>query len=408
VKFDKFKTLCAFFRIDYVNDRIAGAISSPDAIYIDEFSLINKRIFQRCISLIRKDCEVILCGDIMQLSAIHDSSETITFREIYSWKEKSRIDNLYPEVLEHLHMSIISIPSILDGEIMYLTKRYRFTSTVLQIIDKIYFNSQPVDDRSVNGETVDDRSVNGETVDDRSVNEIPVNKQPVNRQTVKRTPYNKHSIDDRSFNMQSVDEEFFNDLFLNYFQVIDYLKNKDFVFIASKYEILQRFYDQTARQDSLLIKNSNSFRYSFKTLHLFPDCKLISTLTIKELKIFNGEDLIFKKFENENIICERNEGIVKIERVNGYFPVMPSNFLTVHKSQGRNIENVIACIDDLFGFSMFYTQITRAMKNLHFYSVCPANERYNKIISVAHVEKFNQLRNIVSNRIANRHNEEIL
>jgi hypothetical protein len=175
--------------------------------------------------------------------------------------------------------------------------------------------------------------------------------------------------------------------------VIDYIKNKDYVFIASKYEILQKFYDQTAPANSIIVQNAKNFKYSFKTLHLSPECKLIASITIREPTVlYNGEDLTFKSLYNETLILTRNETeYIKLKRINGYYPIMPANFLTVHKSQGRNIKNVIACVDDLFGMSMLYTQITRAMENLYFYTSQPEDCRTKIIEKVSFRKEFTQL-----------------
>ena len=65
------------------------------------------------------------------------------------------------------------------------------------------------------------------------------------------------------------------------------------------------------------------------------------------------------------------------------FPVGPYNLLTVHKSQGYTLENVIVCIDNMFEVSMMYTAATRASNSLMFYSKTGNNiqlllEAFNK------------------------------
>ena len=55
---------------------------------------------------------------------------------------------------------------------------------------------------------------------------------------------------------------------------------------------------------------------------------------------------------------------------NGKVPiVMPSYLYTFHKSQGLEFDNVAVCIDDLFEFPMLYTGITRARKNVVFFTM---------------------------------------
>ena len=51
-----------------------------------------------------------------------------------------------------------------------------------------------------------------------------------------------------------------------------------------------------------------------------------------------------------------------------YYPVAPSELLTFHRSQGKSIDNVIICIDNLFEASMLYTGITRARSSVMFHT----------------------------------------
>ena len=70
---DKFKTIYSYFRIDYINNIVLGPISMVDTIYIDEFSLMDKFIFKKCLSNMRAHgCKkLVLCGDVMQLNGIY-------------------------------------------------------------------------------------------------------------------------------------------------------------------------------------------------------------------------------------------------------------------------------------------------------------------------------------------------
>jgi hypothetical protein len=335
----KFRTLCSYFRIDYARDKIAGPTAHFDTIFVDEFSLINKRLFGRCLQYIRKPTHLVLCGDVMQLTAIHLPTEHITFQELRSWHSITKQELIYPEVLEHLHLSIFSIPSIRGGQLEQLTETHRFNEQVLKIIQQIYFSDE--------------------------------------------------------FSAESIN-------FLAFTDVLDYMTNKNYTMIAARYDILQKFYDQTAPKNAIEIKNKKQASNNFSRLYLTEGCSLIVSETILDL-VYNGEELTFKSVENEHLLCTRNDGsLVIIDRLEtgpdqGCYPVMPSNFLTVHKSQGRSIPNVIACIDDLFGISMFYTQITRAMNNLYFYTA--QDDKIKALQKVARVKEFQQLKRCVDDLV---------
>lgn len=76
----------------------------------------------------------------------------------------------------------------------------------------------------------------------------------------------------------------------------------------------------------------------------------------------------------------------------------PIFLLTIHKSQGKTIDNVIVCVDDMFDISMMYTAITRAKNNLLFFSKeNNEKERCKVLIKNAYVEEFKQLNLICNN-----------
>ena len=93
---------------------------------------------------------------------------------------------------------------------------------------------------------------------------------------------------------------------------------------------------------------------------------------------------------NQEIIVKKTSD----EFGNLYYPVSPLYLLTVHKSQGRTIKNVIVCIDEIFDMCMLYTAITRAKENLKFYTICNMKERVAKLMESASINEFKQLNTI--------------
>ena len=48
------------------------------------------------------------------------------------------------------------------------------------------------------------------------------------------------------------------------------------------------------------------------------------------------------------------------------YPLLPPNFITVHKAQGLSLDKVLVILDDMFEITMLYTAITRAITDVKF------------------------------------------
>lgn len=349
----KFKTIYSFFRIDYRNNTLLGAKMIPKNIFIDEFSLIDKYLFKKIINDIASktfEVNVVLCGDALQLNAIYQDKQYISFSKMR--KINSIVDmNLSPNVLEHFHLSIFGMKVMSSAVKKMLTKNLRSDNIIGDTLTAIY----------------------------------------------KR---------DESFDYKFVSE----------MEVINCLMN-NYVFLSSKYEILQHIYDRLAERwnDKLTIEQHISFRVGLKRLYLYPGQSIILTITSEEKHdgvpiYYNGEMVTFtgnvecKSLKclnsNNEIIYIKQEKETDTEKGEYYFPVIPANLTTIHKSQGRSIDSVIVCIDDLFDMSMLYTAVTRCRKNLKFYT--KDVNRKKKLFDSAYIDDFKQL-NYLMNKWCVRH-----
>jgi len=105
-------------------------------------------------------------------------------------------------------------------------------------------------------------------------------------------------------------------------------------------------------------------------------------------KYTNGERGIIKQIEDEYIIVEKEEVFVRVERHDfdllemksdekgkvtslklatlSQFPLKLAYAVTIHKSQGMSIDNLVCNVDNIFAPSQFYVAISRAInpKNL--------------------------------------------
>lgn len=138
---------------------------------------------------------------------------------------------------------------------------------------------------------------------------------------------------------------------------------EDTVFIASTYKNLKRLYKQ---------EGSGGVKTRIGFVDYSPEKNYILTKNLT--KIFNGDDVKIITVEEDFIKLSNGTDTEELKRNdNGYFDVLPYNYLTIHYAQGRGFKNVCLCIDDMFEIAMLYTGITRAKENIYFISHCTLN-----------------------------------
>jgi ATP-dependent exoDNAse (exonuclease V) alpha subunit len=79
----------------------------------------------------------------------------------------------------------------------------------------------------------------------------------------------------------------------------------------------------------------------------------------------NGDNVIIHQIRDGNEVeitkdNPQNNIIIDVNKL------LPYNFITCHKAQGRTIPKIILIIDDLFEITMLYTAITRALDDVKF------------------------------------------
>ncbi len=100
-------------------------------------------------------------------------------------------------------------------------------------------------------------------------------------------------------------------------------------------------------------------------------------------KFVNGERGILRKIEEDHLIVEKEEEYVRVERHEfdlldmaikddgtlesiiqatlSQFPIKLAYAVTIHKSQGMSIDNLVCNVDNIFAPSQFYVAISRAV-----------------------------------------------
>ncbi len=104
-------------------------------------------------------------------------------------------------------------------------------------------------------------------------------------------------------------------------------------------------------------------------------------------KFVNGERGILRKIEEDHLIVEKEEEFVRVERHDfdlvdmlvkddgtvetvslatlSQFPLKLAYAVTIHKSQGMSIDNLVCNVDNIFAPSQFYVAISRAINPKH-------------------------------------------
>ncbi len=118
------------------------------------------------------------------------------------------------------------------------------------------------------------------------------------------------------------------------------------------------------------------------TLELKSGTPLLFTVN-KWGRYYNGERGVLREIDDEFLVIEKDDRYVRVERhdfelleINSdgveikteavatlsQFPVKPAYAVTIHKSQGMGIENLICNIDAIFAPSQFYVAVSRAVE----------------------------------------------
>lgn len=310
----KFKTLHSFFCIDFKNNnRVIGCKKVFDILIIDEYSLINKKLLKQCIKSINinKCFKIFLIGDPYQLCCVNSEKTLININKIYNYARifdtngslKNKLN-----VLKHLeNLPIYSkyiISHVVKSEL--LTVNYRNSNNVRDLLNNVLYS---------------------ESVESESVKKYLV------------------CISD----------------------IRKLVESEKYVVIAPTYKQLQIIYDYIHKfnNNSIVIQQKCSAGFSVLYLNVG---EYVYT-TVNGDKYYNGEILQIIDISDSNIICKNKDGenvnVCKVD--NEYFPISPVYLYTVHKSQGKTIDNVIMCIDNMFEFPMFYTGVSRAKNNIKLY-----------------------------------------
>lgn len=331
---NSFKTVHSFYRINWKTNEMLG-LSDKDkevgVIIIDEFSLINREIFDKILKCTPLDVDLILIGDPLQLNSVYLTNSpyyNISFNDLeaidvainFLGKENKECNKV--SLYKHIHQSTFF--NYVNYSNRNLLKYYRENKRHNEKIYSVLSSLKNLDKIEAIDELMENKHI----------------------EIVPKLNTNK-------------------------------LINKGFSVIGATYGILQGVYDNYMLQfqglPSYVCINQNVDDISgFKQLHLYEGCPIRFTETNSDKGWYNGQRGKILRITQSSVFCtcelngEECDYIVDFEH--GRYPFGPENIFTIHKAQGYTIDNVLICIDNMFELTMMYTAITRAANAIAFYT----------------------------------------
>lgn len=135
-----------------------------------------------------------------------------------------------------------------------------------------------------------------------------------------------------------------------------------YVVISSMYVHLERAYGYSGQFANHVEQHTRKTRIGYITIDI--DDQLVLSESIEGTDYMNGDVVSVMSLGEMNyitVVKPMSEPISIDAMI-----VMPHNFITCHKAQGRTIPRVLLVLDDLFEITMLYTSITRASEDIKF------------------------------------------
>lgn len=310
-----FKTIHSFLNIiptedGYFITRNFEFLKDYEYILIDEFTLIDNDtldiLFQNLTNIFSKsskEISVILAGDILQLNPVN-THPVITYELFKNLKYETDIATAIL-VGKHLSNNIYAHPIYNTNNKMLLQKNFRYGSNVLNILN------------------------------------------------------------------DALDNKFSKIYYYKDKEVYDFIK-KGYIVLSSKYINLEKIYHQHIELKTPTILS--------RIGEINVNDKLLLTKNINQ-NFTNGDIIKINDITNDAITISLhcnpdNKTIIKksdckTDNTNETsestsFPLLPLNFYSIFKAQGKSFDKIIVVLDDMFEITMLYTAITRARENVEF------------------------------------------
>jgi len=323
-----------------ITKKVKKLVSSMDLIVIDEISMVSDEVLELIYLRLNQANfygSLLVVGDFLQLPPVNKGSNRLKFAfQSDIWK-KLNFKNI---VLTHIYRTD-------DKEFIKLLHNIRFGYIDENIHNQLNQFIKPLP---------------------KELNDFTF----LFGKNLSANIYNKNQLD-------NID----GDIFIKEVRVIKHLKS------IKDYEV-DKFLDDANIEKELVLKIGVPILF-----------------TRNSWNYFNGERGVVVNIDDEHIFIRKKDGkIVKLERVykvktlwkekniNGkrelvedelfrvyYYPIKLAFAITIHKSQGMSIENLIIQTNEIFAPSQFYVALSRSLNPKRLILIAP-NKQWYQIIFV--------------------------
>lgn len=325
---EHFKTIHSYFKIIIKDNITLDYINTPNKYYkyliIDEFSLISVHLLNQIIKYaLDYDVKLFILGDILQLPSVKLENEIVLNDTVLNLLSTyfNKIDvmnnlNVSLKVIKHFVKTILSESNFKIYKHSILTENLRSEKEIITFVN-----------------TMMDLKIDNNT-----------KKKMIKEKIIYLSDISK---DDNLF------DEFVKGLKL-----------------SSRYSLLSELNDYIKNKNKL--KNGKVNNNYVKTkIGLSQTDELILMKSLNK-HFLNGDKVKYQSQTNDYVIISNEDETRTI--YTEFENVLPVGFLTIHKAQGRENDNVFIVIDSLFEPAMIYTAITRAVKSFKFIVINRNNE----------------------------------
>lgn len=137
---------------------------------------------------------------------------------------------------------------------------------------------------------------------------------------------------------------------------------KDYVKLASRYKYLKTLYSVS----NIMKDDEKCVNCKIGEIFIKNGDILVANENIEDMDLVNGEEYVIENVDDELLMFNIKK-------------FLPYNYLTIHKSQGKTLDKIVVCIDDLFEISMFYTALTRAKTDIKLICLGSVEKEIEKI-----------------------------
>lgn len=158
------------------------------------------------------------------------------------------------------------------------------------------------------------------------------------------------------------EEELKNNIMKYIININELYNYKDYVKLASRYKYLKTLYSVS----NIMKDNEKCVNCKIGEIFIKNGDILVANENIEDMELVNGEEYIIENVDDELLMFNIKK-------------FLPYNYLTIHKSQGKTLDKIVVCIDDLFEISMFYTALTRAKTDIKLICLGSIEKEIEKI-----------------------------